>query len=541
MYVGVPGVLWAWPLLVVGVVLATPALRARLRRPPTRAHVGAITLTGLLAGAGVVMLWSTYLRAQPVPTRGGSFYPDLMFHLGITRNLQIEAWPSDPQVAGNVLNYHWFADSHIASVGLATGVDASALVFHLWLVPMLLLTAALLSALARQCVETWWVGPALVWLSLVGTSALLVDQRLSIGVTNVVTPLSPSQVLAAPVFLALASLLVDFLRGQRGLAEWLAVLVVSLTASGTKPTVLPVIAAGLAVGLVVRWLMVRRVDRGALGMLLLTAGVLLTTQGVLVGSTGGSSLRFLGFLRAWGVYDELTGDTSLPGSGGFLLDPFTTASGAAAVAGLMVAFLTAQWLRLVGLLTLLRPRLRADAAVPFLAGAGAASWAGLLLLDHPGVSEYYFLYTGVPVLTLLTLWLLVDLGLPGPAPRWLPAAAVGLMGGLVLVALGTEGTASPGRVWLWVGLSVLGVVLAAVLAARLMAARVPARREPGECLHVRRDDARRTLRDDPPAVDLDRGVRPSRGLGASRRRRRARPDCRGGGGRPLAGRPCRRG
>lgn len=465
---GMPWVLWAWPVVVLAVAIAVPTLRARVRCCPLPSDSRVVIASGALSAAAVVMLWSAFLRAQRVPNAAGNFYPDLMFHLGIARNLEIETWPSDPQVAGNALQYHWFADSHIATVSMATGIDTANVVFHLWLVPMLLLTATLLSALARQCVDRWWVAAGLVWFSLVGTSMLLLDQRLSIGATNIVTPLSPSQVFAAPVFLALVSLLVGFLRGQREASTWVAVGLTALAASGTKPTILPMLTIGVVAALATELLQRRRLDRGSLGMLVLLVGVMLSTQPVLVGSTGGSSLGLLSLLRAWSIYRELSGDTALPGSGAVLPSDFTSASAGMAVLGLVVAFFCTQILLVLGLLALLRRRLRVDEAVPFLAGTGVAGWAGLLLLDHPGVSEYYFLYTATPVLVLLTLWLLADLDPGGPSTWWLLPIATGLAVGGMLLALRHGVPVPAGWLWLWIALAVAVVLLLATVMVRVV-------------------------------------------------------------------------
>jgi hypothetical protein len=471
-----PFLLWLTPLLLLP-LLGLPGARARLSRRSTATDHRLAGLTALVSLLSVAVLWSRYLRRWPLPDQAGSWYQDLMFHLAITRNLQAEIWPSDPQVAGMSLNYHWFANSHIASVSLATGVEASDVALHLWLVPMVVLAVLLLSALAVSISEGWWLGPLVAGLVFIGGSALMVDARLPVGVETAVQPLSPSQMVATPVFLALLVVVVRLLRGSvPRLGGWVVFLGITALGAGVKPTVLPMVGAGFVMVLLWRGAVAKRVDRAAAVMLAAVAGVFAATNSFLAGSTGGSSLAPFALIRGWEVYGELTGDTSSPGADGGWLDAFSTLPGTAVVASLVLGFIAIHVLRWIGLFALFRPSVGADPAIPLLVGTAAAGWAGLLLLDHPGQSQYYFLYTGLPVMVLLTLWLAREVVASGTT-WWVGPAAVGLLGGLIAVVAREARLVADAALWLWVVGVVGAVAFGAVLVTRLpshQTARAPA-------------------------------------------------------------------
>lgn len=457
-----PLLLWLTPLLLLP-LLAVPAARARLRRRPGKTDARTAVLTAVVSLLSVVMLWSTYLRRWAPPEQEGSWYADLMFHLAIIRNLQLETWPSDPQVAGTPLDYHWFADSHVASVSLATRVAAGDVALHLWLVPILLLTTLVVSALAAEISSRWWFAPAVAGLTMVGGSAVMMDPRIQVRVEAVVQPLSPSQMVATPVYVALLLIVLKLLRGpDRPALVWALFLGLTGLATGVKPTVLPMLAAGLVLVLVWRAWSSRRLDRPAAVMLAVVTSAFLLTGSLLAGSTGGSSLVPFALLRGWPLYESLTGDSSPPGAEDAWLDAFSSVSGTAVVVTLVVAFLAMQAFRWIGLLALFPSRHDPDPAGPLLVGTAAAGWAGLLLLDHPGQSQHYFLYTGLPVMVLLAAWS-IDRVAADVTIRWTRAVAVGLLGALV---------AGVGLLWplpeTVVGLWVIGVLVAVCVIAVLV-------------------------------------------------------------------------
>ena len=458
---GWSGVFWLWPLAVLVAAGAIPALRHRtFGAAPTRDDVRASVATAAATGAAVAALWIVYLRAHPVPRQGGNYYQDLMFHLSLVRNLQLEAWPSTPQVAGVDLDYHWFADSHVASVGLATGLEPSALLFHLWLLPVIVLTSVALAALARQCTGVWWTGPALVWFSMACFSTASVQDTLPAIVGSSVIGLSPSQMFLMPLFLGALSFLVDFVRGRRDPGVWAGFALLALATSGAKPTALPLLAAGIVFTVGIEYLRTRRLDRTLLALGAASAALFVVTQGALVGSTGGSGIALLSPLRALPVYDATTGDTSGAGSGGWLMPAFDTASGAGFAVLVLLAFLLVHTAHLVGLFALAVPDLRADAGASLLCGITVAAWAAFLVLDHPGVSQAYFLYTALPLAVLLTLWLV-----PALRVSWRDVGlgvGLGLVTGLLIVLAASRVATGPGHVLLGQVGVCAGVVAAGV-------------------------------------------------------------------------------
>ena len=160
------------------------------------------------------------------------------------------------------------------------------------------------------------------------------------------------------------------------------------------------------------------------------------------------------------MYDATTGDTSGAGSGGWLMPAFDTASGAGFAVLVLLAFLLVHTAHLVGLFALAVPDLRADAGASLLCGITVAAWAAFLVLDHPGVSQAYFLYTALPLAVLLTLWLV-----PALRVSWRDVGlgvGLGLVTGLLIVLAASRVATGPGHVLLGQVGVCAGVVAAGV-------------------------------------------------------------------------------
>jgi len=181
---------------------------------------------------------------------------------------------------------------------------------------------------------------------------------------------------------------------------------VALLGGGAKPTVLPILVG--AVGLSAVFLLMR--DR-RLPARVVVAGLLLVASGVgtmltVAGSTSGSRLQLLSVLKSSGDYTAATGDTTIAGEGGLVLPALAHG----AVVGTLVLFcllLINQATAAVGFGVL--GRLRREPVAWFLLGALIAGWAGYLLIDHPSVSESYFIYTATPFGLAAATWLAATL------------------------------------------------------------------------------------------------------------------------------------
>ena len=435
-----PWVFWVWPLPVLAVCCAIPSVRSRLSiQSLDTAGLRATVLTAVATATAVVVLWASYLRTNLVPGKTGAYYQDLMYHLSINRVLQYEVLPSNPQVAGLPLDYHWFANSHMASVSVATGIDPSSLLFHLWLIPILIVTAVALCALARQATGSWWIGPLLVVFVLTTTSALAFERNLPILVGGILVPLSPSQMFVAPLMLAAVSFAIDFLRGTRDVGIWVGFAVLSLAMSGAKPSALPLVGSALAFVLVGQALSKRRIDRGVLGLLALTGGIWALTQVVASAGSAGSDLRLFGWFRFMSTFRDVAQDETALGSGGWFLESSTSARGAWAVFITVLAIVAIHLPKLLGLIALRRRGLRSNPVVQLLAGLVIGMTVPFLLLDHPGFSQWYFLYAATPFGVLLTLWLVRDLALGSVLTVDIigRSTIVGLSGGCLALGVAT--------------------------------------------------------------------------------------------------------
>ena len=134
---------------------------------------------------------------------------------------------------------------------------------------------------------------------------------------------------------------------------------------------------------------------------------LIGTLRFVAGSTGGSGFQFLAIAKFQANYRAITGDSSLPGTGGLLL-PSLTSGDSTAIAGVAV-MLGLILLSSAGLLTgfglLLVRSTRRDPVAWLLVGALTGAWAGMLLVNHPSAGEQYFLRSVVPFAAAAAAWL----------------------------------------------------------------------------------------------------------------------------------------
>ena len=174
--------------------------------------------------------------AAPLPPAGGWYNQDVTWHLSIVHELTRAFPPQIPQVAGQVLRYHWFSHVHMAAAHLVSGAPVATIVLRLWIIPLLALTALIGARLAMELSGRWWSGPVAAWGLIVfeGTSLLPVP-----GEAEVIFPTSPSQVYVLPLVLGVAILIVRALRGQRLRAGWALLVLMLVAAAGAKPTAMP--------------------------------------------------------------------------------------------------------------------------------------------------------------------------------------------------------------------------------------------------------------------------------------------------------------
>ena len=95
------------------------------------------------------------LPFHPPPPSGTAYYPDLLYHLSMLNELIRSVPPQLPQVAGNPLDYHWFANADMAGAVDITRLPAILVLYRLWLLPLVVVALLVCATLARTVSRTW--------------------------------------------------------------------------------------------------------------------------------------------------------------------------------------------------------------------------------------------------------------------------------------------------------------------------------------------------------------------------------------------------
>ncbi|TWD73205.1 hypothetical protein FB561_7093 [Kribbella amoyensis] len=408
---GIQSALIAWPLTLLAVFAALPALRAHWRI--TEPQPLPLWWTwGLVIAATVAVGGATFgvFAYHPMPPDGVAYYPDLLYHLSMVNELVRSVPPQLPQVAGESLDYHWFANADMAAAVDITKLSPILVLYRLWLIPLLVVALLVCATLARTISRAWWTG-VLAAAALAGPQVgLLVGN--SVDLWPPLSLISPSQTFGLLAGTVAAVFLVELLfRGRQPKGLWILAIAVALVGGGAKPTILPILIG--AVGLAALFLLVR--DR-RLPRRFVVAGALLVASGVgtmltVAGSTSGSGVQFLAVVKLQAGYRAATADATRAGEGGLLLPALASGRTLSVIGGLVILglLLIAQATALAGYAVLGNRRLRCDPLGWFLLGGLVAGWAGFLLVDHPSASESYFVRSVVPFSLAALAWLAATL------------------------------------------------------------------------------------------------------------------------------------
>ena len=397
--------LWLWPLVVVVIFLAAPRLRRHWRIGSPRPLP--LLWSWGVASAIVASIPTVRLSAfaAPLPPAGGLYYGDLPWHLSIVHELTRSFPPQVPQVAGELLRYHWFSHVHLAVANLVSGAPAATVVLRLWIIPLLAVTALIGARLAVELSGRWWSGPVAAWGLIVfgGTRLLPV-----LGEAGVVFPMSPSQVYVLPLVLGIAVLIVRVLRGLNLRAGWALLALMLVAAAGAKPTAMPLVLAGTFVAGFTLLLQRRRQWRAALSVVAMVAVILPVSVLLVAGSNGQSTLGLFDFVEFNPLYHRLTGAGFNPSVGPILPEGVSDLSARSILilAILLLVPLVDNVARLAPFASLASTRLRKDPAAWFMAGVVIAGWGVYLTLTHPTYSQAYFLRLANPVASVFGAWAL---------------------------------------------------------------------------------------------------------------------------------------
>jgi hypothetical protein len=387
-----------WPAAVLVVFAAVPRLRRcwRARDAPRLPLAWGATLS-LLMSATLLMYYGTSVSASPVPENGGNYYQDLLWHLGIVHELGRSVPPQIPQVAGETMQYHWFADAHLASAVEIAGIDPRLVLFRLWFAPIIIGLVLAVAALARQVSGVWWTAPFAVALTTVVQQVAVWKYVGGVGSSPLVF-LSPSQSFGTAVSVGAAALLIGALYRGAPRRSWVIVMLVVCVSAGSKPTSVPLLLGGT--GLAALFLLVRnrRIPWPTVGFGVALVGVMVASMLTVAGSTAGTPLRLFGVLRALPGYTAVTGLTGAPAPGGWIIEGLRDADQQTltwAIA-ILVSVVVSRAVVAVAFLGLVQRRTRTDPVQWWLVGTLIASMLGFLVVDHPGFGQFYFLGGALP-------------------------------------------------------------------------------------------------------------------------------------------------
>ena len=430
--------LWLWPLLVVVIFVAVPRLRRhwRISSPQPLARLWSWGVASAIGLSTVIMRQSAF--ADPLPPAGGVYDQDVMWHLSIVHEFTRSFPPEIPQVAGEVLRYHWFSHIHLAAAHLVSGAPEATVVMRLWIIPLLAVTALIGARLAMELSGRWWAGPVAAWGLVVfeGTNLLPV-----LGERGVIFPTSPSQTYVLPLVLGVSTLIVRVLRGFRLKAGWAVLTLLLVAAAGAKPTGMPLVLAGTCLAGLALLVQRRRQWVAALWVAAMVAVIMPLSLLFVAGSDGGlSKISLFDFVEWNPLYHHLTGAGFHPSMGPLLPEGVNDLSkrSLAILAILFLVPLVGNVGRLAPFASLASTELRKDPAAWFMTGVVLAGGFVYLVLAHPANSQAYFLRLANPVASVFGAWALAAT-VPSTVRagrRVVAALAGGTAIGVAVVALG---------------------------------------------------------------------------------------------------------
>lgn len=465
---GIDAISFAVPWLLALLVMAPGQARRRVLEAGfddlPRGWGGAVAI----AGVGSVVGAAKLLSVLPVDWTGWAVvYDDSPFHVALAGELT-HGWPPEyPQVAGELLHYHWFSHAWVAQLGNVSGVELVVVQDRFLAALSALLVPILIACVTMRVARAPWAGPLAAGFAVFVGPVDLWHVSVTPMPTN---PLSPSVGFAAALMLAAFLVLVMRWRGELPRSSYVLLVGLVIVGGGAKATVLPIVLAG-AVAAAAAVLVSRRarelVDVRAMALDSVTCLVVFALELKLVfgGGDGGLEITPLTGLAHRYVVDYGRVFTDL---------------GVGAIVLITALVLAAQLLTMLSFVGVLRDRTSGrDPVLWFLLGGAGAGLAATLLLNRVGGSQSYFRVSGWLLLSIACgwgLWLLIP-HLKGLArAQWLG------LGGLFVGAVVVEQLLGPAyrqRLGLWLAPLLLVAATACVL---LVAA--PSRRHPPQALTV---------------------------------------------------------
>lgn len=366
-------------------------------------------------------------------------YVDLPFQLALAGEIKNHVLPRIPFVTGEPLSYHWFVHTHMASASTVTGVDLTVVLFRLWLLPLVGIGALGIALLAIHVTKRQWTGPAAVVVAyFVSTLSPYAWSYGAYSETRLFAErlwASPTQTFGIMLATPAVLLLVDRLRREPGSAigQWVLIAIFMGALTGAKATYLPVLGSGLAFVVLVGLVFRRTLDRAALaGFGIATAAFAFATFVLFGGASQGV------------VVEPLRTSAQLPVTAITQISLRMPEPPVWAQICLAVLMIVAYLVRAAGTVGILRSRERLlDPVVAYLGGMFLAALGVALLFTHPGSSQFYFVVSAVPYLSVLTVWGLATL-IPPERSTWrVKASLIGVAAAGALVLWGIISLDSP--------------------------------------------------------------------------------------------------
>lgn len=393
--VGVPLLQWAAVAGLLAVFALHPSLRPHLgwrgtsSAPPAWWHV--FLVASLLAAMVRTVL--VLLRPIPLPPIGATRHQDIWYQLGLVQQLIHDVTPADPSVLGDPLIYHWFATASMASGSVMADVGPPQVLIHQWPLTMLITLVLAGWAAGELLSEKKWAAPLAGAMAgvLPGAIQLVSTPTANMSAAQVVQ--GPTGTMAAVVMLGLVGPTVLILRRQASRGVWSAMVLMLALATGTKPTLLPIMVAGCVFAGGYAWVAERRPPWRMVALVGVAGGLLLASSFALTGSTGGSRFQVLASLRAQPYYQAVTGDKSYPATGDWVLPSLANGDPRMLLFALVLVlnYLAVETPRLLTLLGWKMTPVRRDPAYWWIGGCVAAGTGITLVFSHTGYSEYHFL------------------------------------------------------------------------------------------------------------------------------------------------------
>ena len=445
-----PSLMWLWPAGLLVAFAAVPSLRrhwwprrAPGQHTPGRWHVAMMVISGV----AFLRLYVLALHVWSLPpTASSTIFQDTWYEVSLTQALRRSVAIDDPSAAGVPLHYHWFSNAHAAATQQLSGVSASAVILHLWLVAMLLTLLFAVAAATERILQgtggsdsppvRWWAGPLAALLAGALPAAIFLGEPRLPAIDNGFVFTSTSGILALVVVLTFVGPVLDILHGLSGRGTWVLLVLLLALGAGTKPSLLPVIACGGLLVLIAQWVRTRKFPKAPAVLTVLPLLVIPVAAIAVVGSTGGSRLQLFQTLALDRAFDRAVGSAvSLPGRGGWLAPGLAGGSGHvwAVGIGLFALFVLTELPRLIGLLSPLSASLRRDPGTWWCTGVVGSGFSGLWVLAHPGYSQHYFWRIVIPLGIVLTVTMIVRL-LPDSLHGVLPAIFVVSLAGIATAA-----------------------------------------------------------------------------------------------------------